>query len=63
MTAKALPSQTPDIQRRAIDASYESGFNVGRRAGIEKACEIIRALPYSSGNIDILELLTAAKYE
>lgn len=58
-----LPSQRPDHITKGLDAAYESGFNVGRRAGLEAACAIIRSMTYSAENIRLLELFTAEKYK
>lgn len=58
-----LPSSRPDHVTKALDASYEGGFNVGRRAGLEAASEIIRAQPFSNENIKLLELIHQEKYK
>jgi hypothetical protein len=56
-----LPSQKADHVTRALDESFERGFSIGRAAGLEHACKLLRdaGIP----NIgDILVKLTSEKY-
>jgi len=58
-----LPSQRPDHITKGLDAAYEAGFGMGRRAGLERACDILREM--KPGDVDVfklLELFTAEKY-
>lgn len=58
-----LPSARPDHYTKALDETYERGFHLGRAAGLERACAIVRDLPYSDANMEILALLTQEKYK
>lgn len=52
----------PDFFTKALDDTYERGFLLGRAAGLERACQLLRDAPYSAENVKLLELLTKDKY-
>lgn len=58
-----LPSSRPDHITKALDETYERGFNLGRAAGLEHACKLLRDAPYSAETANLLQLLTAEKYQ
>lgn len=59
-----LPSAGRDHFTRWLDETYERGFHLGRAAGLEAACAILREyVPVTHDVQTILELLTAEKYK
>jgi flagellar biosynthesis/type III secretory pathway protein FliH len=44
-----------------LDA-YERGYQTGRMAGLEQACNALRELPYSEELAKLIETLTREKY-
>ena len=57
-----LPSSKPDHLTRALDESYERGFNLGRAAGLELACVALRDAKIPNVG-DIIASLTRSKYQ
>jgi hypothetical protein len=60
-----LPSSRPDHFTRALDETYERGFVIGRAAGLERACELLREAHKDLKPISLqrlIELLTKDKY-
>lgn len=56
-----LASQVRDSYSRALDETYERGFHLGRAAGLERACNLLRAAGIANIG-DIIEQLTKDKY-
>lgn len=56
-----LPSSRPDHYTRALDETYERGFHLGRAAGLERACKLLRDAKVPNVG-DIIEQLTKDKY-
>lgn len=57
-----LPSQGRDGITRALDESYERGFDLGRRAGLNAAADYCRANPDATLQ-DLIGVFTNMKYQ
>lgn len=56
-----LPSSRPDHYTKALDDTYERGFHLGRAAGLERACDLLRKAGIANIG-DIIQQLTLDKY-
>jgi hypothetical protein len=56
-----LPSSRQDFFTKALDDTYERGFLLGRAAGLERACQLLRTAGIPNIG-DLLEQLVKDKY-
>jgi hypothetical protein len=58
-----LPSQLPGGVKAELDEAFERGVALGRRAGLSSVADMIRNLPYSPANTELIITIERMKNE